>query len=92
MSTEAAHNDEFYLRLYVGHQSRKFGHEFTVRIQESCGGVEKCSVFCVSSRVMTYCVYQQFYNDTLPLVFLFSLTIPRTPLHPFYYVLCTIGI
>lgn len=27
MSTETAHNDEFYVRYYVGHKGR-FGHEF----------------------------------------------------------------
>jgi hypothetical protein len=29
MSADPAHNDEFYLRYYVGHKGR-FGHEFMV--------------------------------------------------------------
>lgn len=31
MSSDSAHNDEFYLRYYVGHKGR-FGHEFMVRM------------------------------------------------------------
>lgn len=30
MAADAAHGDEFYLRYYVGHKSRRFGHEFMV--------------------------------------------------------------
>ncbi|KAG7337190.1 mago nashi-like protein [Nitzschia inconspicua] len=28
MTTDAGHNDEFYLRLYIGHKSKAYGHEF----------------------------------------------------------------
>ena len=37
MAAEAAHNDEFYLRYYVGHKGR-FGHEF-MEFELTPGGV-----------------------------------------------------
>lgn len=31
-----SHNDEFYLRLYIGHTSKAYGHEFMVRVFLCC--------------------------------------------------------
>ena len=44
---DTGHNDEFYLRLYIGHKSRRFGHEFMVR--------ESCQLLCLCTLVFCCC-------------------------------------